>query len=295
MTIPSLSATPRRTIFRLPKRFAHTGLLTGGGVVVLALVMAAFAPWLAPYDPYLQNLPARFTPPVWFEGGSWDHVLGTDHLGRDYLSRIIFGVRVSLTIAFACAAISCVIGTTLGVIAGYFGGVVDRIVSFIITVRLAMPVVLVALAVVGLVGNSLTIVVLVLGLLLWDQFAIVMRTAVQRVRNAEYIAAAQAIGASRLRIILTEVLPNTLNVLLVILSLEMAHAVLLEAALSFLGLGVQPPTPSWGLMVSEGKDYIFFSPWVIAIPGVAIFILVLAINFVGDGLRDLLSPQERRD
>lgn len=294
MTVSPELISARRSWFRLPPPWVHVGLLTGGSVIVLCLLVAIFAPWIAPYDPYLQNLPNRFIPPVWFEKGTWDHLLGTDHLGRDYLSRIIYGVRVSLTIAFCCSAIACVIGTTLGVMAGYFGGAVDRVISFIITVRLAMPVVLVALAVVGLVGNSLTIVILVLGLLLWDQFAIVMRTAVQRIRNAEYIAAAHAIGASRLRIILTEVLPNTLNVLLVILSLEMAHAVLLEAALSFLGLGVQPPLPSWGLMVSEGKDYIFFSPWVIAIPGAAIFILVLAINFVGDGLRDVLSPQERR-
>jgi peptide/nickel transport system permease protein len=191
------------------------------------------------------------------------------------------------------AATSGVIGTTLGVLAGYFGGRVDLVVSFIITTRLALPVILVALAVAAFIGSSTQIVIVVLGLLLWDRFAVVTRSATMQVRALDYIAAARAIGASTARIIAAEILPNITNALVVVATLEMAQAILLEATLSFLGLGVPPPAPSWGLMVAEGKEYMFFSPWVITIPGVALFTLVLAINLLGDGLRDLTAPENR--
>ena len=162
------------------------------------------------------------------------------------------------------------------------------------TTRLAMPVVLVALAMASLVGGSLKVVMLVLGFLLWDRFAVVTRAATQQIRDLDFIAAARAAGFTDLRIVLQEILPNIMNALIVVATLEMAHAILLEAALSFLGLGVQPPLPSWGLMIAEGKQYMFFSPWVIAIPGVALLILVLAINLVGDGVRDITAPEGRR-
>jgi peptide/nickel transport system permease protein len=189
--------------------------------------------------------------------------------------------------------ISGVIGTSLGVLAGYFGGRVDTAISFIISTRLSLPVVLVALAVVAIVGTSLNVVIWVLGLLIWDRFAVVMRSATQQVRTREFITAAQAVGASTPRILLTEVAPNVVNYLIVVATLEMAHAILLEASLSFLGLGVQPPTPSWGLMISEAKGLMFFDPWLISIPGIALFLLVLAINMVGDGLRDVTAPENR--
>ena len=189
--------------------------------------------------------------------------------------------------------ISGVIGTTLGVLAGYFGGRVDMVVNFIVTTRLSMPVVLVALAVVSIIGSSLTVVIWVLGLLIWDRFAVVMRSATQQVRAREFITAAQAVGCSTPRILFTEVAPNVVNHLIVVATLEMAHAILLEAALSFLGLGVQPPTPSWGLMISEAKGLMFFDPWLITIPGIALFLLVLAINMLGDGLRDVTAPENR--
>jgi len=234
----------------------------------------------------------RMKPPV-FMGGTMEHLLGTDHLGRDYLSRLIYGARVSLLIGFIAAVISGVIGTALGVAAGYFGGRVDAVVTFLINVRLAMPVVLVALAVVAILGGSLQVVIGVLGLLLWDRFAVVMRSSTQQVRRREYVAAAQAIGASTPRVILSEIMPNIVNNLIVIVTLEMAHAILLEAALSFLGLGVQPPTPSWGLMVAEGKNMMLFEPWLVLIPGAVLFVLVLAINLMGDGLRDVTAPDNR--
>jgi peptide/nickel transport system permease protein len=282
--------TPRQI---LRKRVTgHTGLLFGVGVVLLLIVVAILAPVLAPHDPYAQSLANRMVKPV-FMGGTWEHPLGTDHLGRDYLSRLIYGARVSLLIGAVAALISGVIGTAMGVAAGYFGGKVDAVVTFMINVRLAMPVVLVALAVVAILGGSLQVVIGVLGLLLWDRFAVVMRASTLQVRNREYVAAAQAIGASTTRVVLSEIMPNIVNNLIVIVTLEMAHAILLEAALSFLGLGVQPPTPSWGLMVSEGKNMMLFEPWLVLIPGVVLFVLVLAINLMGDGLRDVTAPDNR--
>jgi peptide/nickel transport system permease protein len=189
--------------------------------------------------------------------------------------------------------LSGAIGTTLGVVAGYFGGRVDMVITFLITLRLSMPVVLVALAVVALMGGSLPVVIGVLGLLLWDRFAVVMRSATQQARVMDYVAAAEAAGCSTARIILAEILPNVSNYLVVIATIEMAQAILLEAALSFLGLGVQPPLPSWGLMVAEGKTYMFFSPWLITLPGLSLFQLVLAINLLGDGVRDIAAPEGR--
>jgi peptide/nickel transport system permease protein len=181
----------------------------------------------------------------------------------------------------------------MGLLAGYFGGRIDMAVTFMVTTRLAMPVILVALAVVAIIGSSLWIVILVLGLLKWDRFAVVMRSATQQVRSLDYITAAQASGASTARIILREVLPNIAPHLIVVATLEAASAILLEAALSFLGLGVQPPLPSWGLMVSEAKAYMFFSFWLIALPGTALALLIFAINLAGDGLRDVISPEKR--
>jgi peptide/nickel transport system permease protein len=284
---PSPAALLRRRIF------GHYGLVFGITVLFIIVLIALFAPLLAGHDPYSQDLLARMTPPFWMNGSSPDHILGTDHLGRDYLARLVYGARISLAIGFIAALISGLIGTAMGVAAGYFGGRVDLVVTFLINVRLAMPVVLVALAVVAILGGSLHVVVTVLGLLLWDRFAVVMRSSVLQVRDLEYVNAAKAIGCSTRRIILSEIMPNIVNNLIVVATLEMAHAILLEAALSFLGLGVQPPTPSWGLMISEGKQMMLFEPWLIAIPGVALFILVLAINLLGDGLRDVTAPENR--
>ncbi|MBT6094597.1 MAG: ABC transporter permease [Rhodospirillaceae bacterium] len=275
------------------RAFGHAGLIIGGSVLLIIFIMAIFAPLLAPHDPYDFDLTKKFIDPIWSAKGTWEHPLGTDGQGRDYLSRIIYGARLSLLIGFAAMFISGIIGTALGVAAGYFGGRVDMVITFIITTRLAMPVILVALAVVALVGSSMWIVIWVLGLLIWDRFAVVMRATTQQVRNMDYVAAAQALGCSTTRIILTEIMPNIVNALIVVATLEVAHAVLLEAALSFLGLGVQPPTPSWGLMISEGKGMMFFKAWVIAIPGAALFAMVLCINLMGDGIRDVTAPENR--
>jgi peptide/nickel transport system permease protein len=302
MTFPSMavSATSQATLSPIPawrrslrRVLDHRGLTLGGILLGLVLVGAVFAPWLSPHDPYAQDVTQRLIPPFWHAKGGWEHVLGTDKLGRDYLSRLLFGARVSLSIGVVAALMAGLIGTTMGVLAGYFGGRVDAVVSYIITTRLAMPVVLVALATASLVGGSLQVVIILLGLLLWDRFAIVTRSATQQLRDAEFIAAAKALGASTPYILWRELLPNLTGPLTVVATLEMAHAILLESTLSFLGLGVQPPTPSWGLMVAEGKAYMFFQPWVILVPGVVLALLVLAINLVGDGLRDLTAPDGR--
>ena len=271
----------------------HRGVLLGFSVISISLIMAIFAPILAPHDPYFQDLLNRIQPPVWRSDGDWEHILGTDHLGRDYLSRLIYGAQISLIIGIGAALISGIIGTILGVCAGYFGGRVDMVVTFMITVRLSMPVVLVALAVVAIVGGSLQVVIFVLGLLLWDRYAVVMRSSTLQIRSMDYVTAAQAAGSSVSRIIFSEMMPNVVNNLIVVATLEIAHAIILEAALSFLGLGVQPPLPSWGLMVSEGKDMMLFEAWLITIPGIALFLLVLSINLLGDGIRDITAPENR--
>ena len=280
-----VGAIPRR----VPRiRLRQVTLWLGGIIVGGIALIGLFAPWLMPHDPYVQNLSGRLVPPEWMPGGSPAHLLGTDQLGRDYLSRLILGARISMIIGISTVITSGLIGTTLGVLGGFFGGRTDDVVMFLITCRLSIPIILVLLAVVSLRGSSLELVILTLGLLLWERFSVVARTATMQVRNLDYIAAAWASGASRAHILLREVLPNIVQHLIVVATLEMANAILLESAASFLGLGVPPPLPSWGLMIAEGKDYIFFSPWVIMVPGLSLFVLVLGINLLGDGLRDQL-------
>ena len=277
---------------RLPA-FRHLATMLGVIIVGGALLIAIFAPYLTPHDPFAQDLNLRLIPPVWMDGSQPAHLLGTDQIGRDYLSRLIYGARISMLIGVLAVIASGAIGITLGIVGGFYGGRADDIVMFVLTCRLSIPLILVALTVVAMVGSSLTVVILTLGLLLWDRFAVVARTTTMQVRNLDYIAASQAAGASRVHILVREVLPNIANHLAVVATLEMAHAILLEAALSFLGLGVPPPLPSWGLMIAEAKEYMFFSPWVIVIPGIALLVLVLGINLLGDGLRDLLGADPR--
>jgi len=276
------------------KRWKQTSVIIGGSILLLMILIAFLAPLLTSYDPTIQNLDNRFSLPFWMEGSIPEHLLGSDHLGRDYLSRLIYGSRISLGIGFSVVVFAAVIGTSLGLLAGYFGGKVDMLISFLITTRLSLPIVLVALAAVALKGASLTTLVTVLSLLVWDQFAIVARSSTQAIRNHEYIRSARATGASHLRIMLRDILPNLRSTLIVIATLEMANVILLESALSFLGLGVRPPTPSWGLMIAEGRDNILFDPWLIALPGGMLCLLVLAVNLFGDGLRDVTGARVKR-
>jgi peptide/nickel transport system permease protein len=251
------------------------------------------APWLAPHDPYAQSLMRRLRPPVWAANGSWTYPLGTDSFGRDYLSRLMHGARLALIVAFSAALLAGAIGTVLGVVAGYMRGRVDRAISLLISTRLALPSLLVALAVLQVAGSGILIVVLVLGLTLWDRFAVVLRTAVLQIGRLDYVLAARAAGASHARIMTRELAPNILGHFLVVFSYEAGQAVLAATALSFLGLGIQPPEPTWGLMMAEGRNWLMINPWLIAVAGFALMLLVLAMNLVGDGLRDVLTPGER--
>ena len=285
---PSPFVQLRRRIFR------HYSFLIGAIVIVLILGLALCAPLLAPHDPYEQTLSSRLMNPFWHSKKvDPAHLLGTDKVGRDYLSRLIYGARISLLIGVSTMLISGLIGTTLGVIAGYFGGRIDLVINFIINTRLAMPVFLVAMAAVVTFGASLEVVILVLGLFLWDRFAVVIRSITMQARELDYVTAARALGCSTAYVIVREIFPNVLSSLTVVATVEMANAILLEAALSFLGFGVQAPIPSWGLMLNEGREYMFFSPWLLALPGACLFALVLAINLFGDGLRDVTREQER--
>lgn len=283
----------------LSRLLGHHSLMIGGGGLLLLILIAIFAPLITWHDPYAQDLASRRIPPIWHawfyesDKASWLHPLGTDPLGRDYLTRLIYGARISIFVGLSVVAISSVIGTTLGVLAGYFGGKIDAAISFIVTTRLSMPVVLVALAIVAIFDGSLQVVILVLGFLLWDRFAVVMRSVTLQIKNQEFITAAKSLGCSNLRIILTEVLPNVANSLIIVATIEMAVAILYEASLSFLGLGVQPPLPSWGLMLAEARPEIFFAAWMITLPGIALFLLVLFVNLLGDGMRDITAPEGR--
>jgi peptide/nickel transport system permease protein len=268
--------------------------LLGATIIGFCTIVAILAPWITPYDPFAIDLQRRLIPPSFMEGGTPANFLGTDQLGRDYFSRLIYGARISMVIGVLTVITSGLIGITLGVIGGFYGGKVDDVVVFLITTRLSIPAVLVALAVAALRGSSFLLVVLVLGFLLWDRFAVVARSTTMQIRNLDYVAAAWCSGVSRWWVLTREVLPNIATHLAVVATLEMALAILLEAALSFLGLGVPPPLPSWGLMIAEAKEYMFFSPWVIIIPGAALFFLVLGVNLLGDALRDMMGTDLTR-
>ena len=302
-TIPSLIRSQQTAeeileptpMMKLRRRiFKNHSFLIGALILLVIIAIAVLAPFIAPHDPYDQDLARRLMNPFWHDKKTDAlYALGTDKVGRDYLSRLIYGAQVSLLIGFLTVLISGVIGTALGVIAGYFGGRVDMVVNFIINTRLAMPVFLVAMAAVVAFGASIHVVIMVLGLFLWDRFAVVMRSITMQARDLDYVSAARAIGCSTPYIIIREIFPNVLSSLTVVATVEMANAILLEAALSFLGFGVQAPTPSWGLMLNEGREYMFFSPWLLALPGTGLFLLVLAINLFGDGLRDVTLERER--
>ena len=286
---------PRQTPVRRRRRWlSRVNLTVGTSVLAIWLAAAILAPLITSHDPYAQDLGSRLLRPLWDAKSSADHVLGTDGFGRDYLTRILYGSRVSLVIGFCAAAIACVIGTTLGLVAGYAGGRVDAVVLYLLTVRLAMPVVLIALSLVFLVGNTLPTIVLLLGLLMWDRFAVVARTSSLQVASRDYVRASELLSSPRWWVALRVVLPNISGPILVVLTLEVAHAMLLEATLSFLGVGVAPPTPSLGGMISEARPYLFFEFWLIALPGVALSSIVLAVNMLGDGLRDLTSSSRGR-
>jgi peptide/nickel transport system permease protein len=265
-----------------------------GVVMMTALIlMALTAPWIAPHDPAEQDLTARLRPPVWYEKGAWDHVLGTDHLGRDVLSRSIHGSRVSLLVGLLVVLLAGGFGVVMGLMAGYLGGRMDAFVMRWIDTQVAFPGLLLALIILAVIGPSLTTVVVVLSLNGWMVYGRMTRGAVLAVRQTPYVEAAEIVGCRWPRIIFRHILPNLTSPLLTLAILEFARIVLAEAALSFLGLGIQPPATSWGLDVAVGKNYMFMAWWLVTIPGTAIAITVLAINLVASWLRLISDPQER--
>jgi peptide/nickel transport system permease protein len=263
---------------------------TGLGILLIMVSMAVFAPWLAPYDPNAQSLLSRLKPPV-FTGGTWKHILGTDHLGRDLLSRLMYGARISLFIGFTTALIAGVIGTTVGIIAGFYEGAVRSVLMRVVDVFLAIPYILFAVAVVGALGAGITNLILVLACTRWVQFARIVYGQTLSVREKEYVEAARVRGNSQWRILTAHILPNVSTPIIVVMTLEVAFMIIMESAMTFLGLGVSPGTPTWGWMLAEGKDYMSIAWWLSVAPGMAIVATVLGINLFGDALRDSLDPR----
>jgi peptide/nickel transport system permease protein len=275
----------------------RTRRLVAAGVVFVALLalMAIAAPWLAPHDPVRQSLRVRLAAPTLAGADGLAHPFGTDHLGRDVLSRTIFGARVSLVVGFAAVAVGSVVGAALGILAGYRGGWTDTVIMTVADAQLAFPFVLLAIGIIGVLGPSFPTLVVVIGLSGWVDYARVLRSQVLVLRGREFIDAIHALGGAVPRIVGRHILPNVLSTLVVIATLQLARAIVLEATLSFLGLGIQPPTPSWGGMIQEGREYLDSAWWISIFPGCLLLLTSLVVSRSGDWLRDLLDPTLRSE
>jgi ABC-type dipeptide/oligopeptide/nickel transport system permease subunit len=263
-------------------------------VIMLGIVASAvLAPWIAPYDPLIVDIRHRLAPPAWLEGGTPEHLLGTDQVGRDLLSRVLHGGRVSLLVGVAAVLVSASLGVLLGLGAGYFGGRLDVVIMTLLNVMLSFPFVLLALAVIAVLGPSLPNMIAVLGVADWPLYGRVIRAETLSIRERDFILASRALGAAHARIVFRQIFPNLVSVIVVIATLQVARVIILESFLSFLGLGVQPPTPAWGNMLGEGRVYMLNSWWIAAFPGLAIFVTTLVINLMGNALRDWLDPHMR--
>lgn len=288
--VDAVAAAPTAAQVSLRRLWRLKWGLAAAAVMLLVVASAVFAPWLAPFDPLAVNIRHRLAPPAWLEGGTPEHLLGTDQIGRDLLSRMIYGGRVSLVVGVASVLISASLGVLLGLTAGYFGARVDWTVMTLVNVTLTFPFVLLALAVIAVLGPSLTNMIFVLGVAGWPIYARVIRAEAMALREREFIVAARALGMSHARIMLGQILPNLVSAITVIATLQVAQVIILESFLSFLGLGIQPPTPAWGNMLGEGRVYMLNSWWIAAFPGAAIFVTTLVINLMGNALRDWLDP-----
>jgi len=287
---PQASAKPRNRYLDFGRRLVRNPQALIGSVICLTyLVLGIFGPMLASHDYETQNLMATYLRPL-----SPNHILGTDDLGRDMYARLVTGIRISLLIGFGVTAIAMVVGGFFGILAGYFRGWVDTVISGLVEFTWSFPLILIAVVLVGALGPGLWATVLAIGLINWAGFARVIRGEVLTLREQEYIQAARAIGVSDRRILVRHVLPNIVAPTLVMASYYVALAIIAEAGLSFIGMGAQPPLPSLGVMVAGGRNFLLFDHWISTIPGVAIVLIVLGLNFLGDGLRDLLDPRLRR-
>jgi ABC-type dipeptide/oligopeptide/nickel transport system permease subunit len=285
--LPALSSR-----WRLWRKFARNPVGVIGALVLLMVIGGAiFAGQIAPHEPNKQRLLARFKPPFWMTGGSMQYPLGTDNVGRDIWSRILHGSRISLVVGFAAVCVSLSIGVTLGLLSGFLGGRTDSTVMAVVDIMLAFPQLILAFAMVAMLGPGIGNIVLVLGLTGWERYARVVRAEVLALREREFVQAARALGVSNTRIIFRHILPNTFSLVIVMATLQTAQAILAEAALSFLGLGTGLTYPSWGQMIALGRDFVNVAWWMTTFPGLAILLTVLAINLVGDRIRDVLDPR----
>lgn len=264
-------------------------------IVILSVVViaAVLAPWIAPHDAESGNLANSFRPPVWEDGGSWSYALGTDANGRDVLSRLIYGTRIPVLVVLFGVVSTAIIGSAIGIASGYFGGVVDAILMRLVDTFLSIPPILMAIAIIGVLGSSLQNVIIVVVLTSWAGYARVIRGEALRIRQSDHIGLARVAGCGPLRIMRVHILPEVTNTLVVLATLSVATFILYEAALSFLGLGVRPPAPSWGSMISEGRIHMTTAWWLTVVPGVAILLTCLSANLLGDWLRDRLDPRLR--
>jgi ABC-type dipeptide/oligopeptide/nickel transport system permease subunit len=291
-TLAYETTAPARSGSRAWRRFALNPAAIAGSLILLIVVGAALAaPWVAPHDPAKQSLLRRFTPPMWQAGGNPTYPLGTDQVGRDVLSRVIHGARISLLVGVAAVIVSLFVGVSAGLASGFVGGKLDTAIGTVVDISLSFPQILLALAFVAALGPSLVTIIVVLGLTGWERYARVVRAEVMALREKEFVEAARAIGVGRLRVIVRHVLPNTVSSIVVMSSLQVAQAILAEAALSFLGVGSGSAHPTWGQMISLGRDFVTVAWWLATLPGLAILLTVLAINLVGDRLRDALDPR----
>jgi peptide/nickel transport system permease protein len=263
-------------------------------VIGTFVIFALFGPWIAPHDAFETDLRNRLTPPAWVTGGTSDHLFGTDQLGRDILSRIIVGARASLIVAVVALAAGSVLGSLIGLVSGYYGGRVDAIIMRVADATIAFPLILLALLLVVVMGPGIASVVLAASAVLWARFARLIRSEVLSVKQRDYIRLARVAGASNWRIMIVHILPNVLNSIVVLLTLQLGFVIILEATLSFLGAGIPPPTPTWGQMVATGRNYISTAWWLSLLPGAAIAFVVLAFNLLGDWMRDYLDPKLRQ-
>jgi peptide/nickel transport system permease protein len=268
-------------------------LIPVGLLMLLLVIPAVLAPLVAPYDPLKGSLAKRLKPPVWQQGGSIDHPLGTDKLGRDILSRMIHGARVSLMVSLVAIFVGGIIGTVLGLMSGYFGGKTDALIMRLVDISLSLPTILLALVLVAAVGPSFGTVIGVLVVLLWARYARLVRGETLSIKERDFISRARVAGASHTRIMAKYIFPNVVNSLIVLATLQVGYVILLESALSFLGAGLPRPTPAWGLMIADGRELIVTAWWVSMFPGLAIMLTVLSLNLLGDWLRDHLDPKLR--
>src|SRR5437773_3079771 len=286
--LPAPTAWPRVHGRRVPRL-----TLAGVAFVLVLALIATAAPWLAPQDPVRQSLRGRLAPPTLQGTDGRAHLLGTDHLGRDVLSRVIYGSRVSLVVGLSAVVVGGLLGSTLGLLAGFGGGRLDAVIMTVADAQLAFPFVLLAIGIIAVLGPSFPTLIVVIGLSGWVSYTRILRSQVLVLRSREFVDAIHALGGSVARVIARHMLPNVLSSLVVIATLELARAIVLEATLSFLGLGIQPPTPSWGGMIHEGREYLDTAWWISTSPGVVLMLASLVVSRTGDWLRDLLDPTLR--